>query len=69
MFYMEYLKKIQFGTKSKVNVCLLCHRLRRPTWKYGHWQNLIIIPHVVSRSSQKWSYSLRLPITIMCYCF
>jgi len=45
---MEYLTKIQFGTKSKVNVCLLCHRLRTyctPTWKYGHWLKLIIIPH------------------------
>jgi len=42
---MEYYTKIQFGAKSKVNVCRLCHRLRRTTWKYGHWQKLIIIPH------------------------
>ena len=66
---MEYLTKIQFGTKSKVNVCLLCHRVRRPTWKYGHWQKLIISPCMVSRSLQKWSYSARLPISILCYCF
>ena len=42
---MEYLEKIQFVTKSKVNVCLLCQRLHRPTWKYGYWQKLTIIPH------------------------
>jgi len=65
---MEYLKKIQFGTKSQVNVCLLCHKLRtcRPTWKYGHWQNNT--SPWFRGVSQKWSYSERLPITIILRC-
>ena len=30
---------------------------------------MIISPCIVSRSLQKWSYSARLPISILCYCF